>query len=298
MIVSIVAALLAAAANASSSVLQRMANRTEPSELSLSPRLILDLLHRKAWLGGVAAVTIGFLLQALALGNGQLSLVEPLLVLELPLTLLLAARVFHRRLHRREWLAIAGLTLGLMALVFSLSPTAGDRAAVSGLHWALATAATLAVVGALVAGGRRTGGSARAAFYGTATGTSFGLTATLIAATTAASSHGFATVFSTWQTYGFVVTGALGMFLLQSALQAGPLVAAQPGFTLADPVVAVILGVLLFGERVRTGPWLAGEIGGGLLMALATLALARSPLLHPDGRETSHAPSAQGRVGR
>ena len=47
---------------------------------------------RRRSAGGVLAITVGFLLQTAALGNGQLSVVEPLLVLELPATL-----------YRRGW---------------------------------------------------------------------------------------------------------------------------------------------------------------------------------------------------
>jgi hypothetical protein len=102
----------------------------------------------------------------------------------------------------------------------------------------------------------------------------------LVAVMSTAASHGVGNIFTTWQTYGLVVTGLLGMFLLQNALQAGPLVAAQPGFTLADPLVAMTWGIVVFGEHIRSGPWLIGELGGGFLIAGATFTLARSPLLH------------------
>lgn len=42
--------------------------------------------------------------------------------------------------------------------------------------------------------------------------------------------------FVTWQTYAVAISGALGMFVLQSSLNAGRLVASQPGITAADPV--------------------------------------------------------------
>ena len=98
-----VLAVLAACANATSSVLQRKANRRAPRRENMSLRLIWSLAHEPVWFGGILAVTAGFLLQAAALGGGQLSVVEPILVLELPATLILASRVFETRMHRREW---------------------------------------------------------------------------------------------------------------------------------------------------------------------------------------------------
>jgi drug/metabolite transporter (DMT)-like permease len=292
MVIAIIAALLAAAANASSSVLQRKADRDEPDELAMSPRLIIALLQRPVWLAGIGAIIVGFLLQALALGSGQLSLVEPLLVLELPLTLLLASRVFHRQLHRAAWIQISAMTVGLIALAYCLHPRGGQRSDVSALHWVLGIGVTLGVVALLVAlGWRAAHRNKRAALYGIATGISFGLTASLVAVMSSAASHGITHIFTTWQTYGLVATGLLGMFLQQNALQAGPLVTAQPGFTLADPLVAVTWGIVIFGEQVRTGPWLAGELGGGLLIAIATIGLARSPLLRVDPATPTAVPS-------
>jgi drug/metabolite transporter (DMT)-like permease len=65
----------------------------------------------------------------------------------------------------------------------------------------------------------------------------------------------------------------------QKSLQAGSLVADQPALTLSNPVVAMAFGVVVFGERVRTGGWLALAVAGALLIAVSTAVLARSPLL-------------------
>ena len=66
-------AVLAACANATSSVLQRKANRAAPKKDNLSWKLIGDLLHQPVWFGGILAITVGFLLQAVALGTGSLA---------------------------------------------------------------------------------------------------------------------------------------------------------------------------------------------------------------------------------
>ncbi len=76
-------------------MLQREANREVPRKQNLSLRPIASLAHEPVWFGGVLGIFAGFLLQATALGNGQLSVVEPVLVLELPAALILPARVFR-----------------------------------------------------------------------------------------------------------------------------------------------------------------------------------------------------------
>jgi drug/metabolite transporter (DMT)-like permease len=299
-VLTYVLAILAACANAASSVLQRKASRSLPSEDSLRPRLILKLLRRPIWFAGVAGVIAGFLLQAAALGNGELSVVQPLLVLELPLTLVLASRVFHRSLRAREWTATLGMTAGLAGLLYCLAPSAGRPQAVPWWLWLLASAVNLAVVGLAVEFGRRAGqdpeaesGSARrAAAFGVATGSVFGLTAALIKGMTERFSHGFVALLTGWQLYALIVAGALGMFLLQSALHAGRLIAAQPGMTLSDPIVSVAWGVFVFGEQVRGGWYLALAFVGGGLIAVSVVVLARSPLLEDHGGD-----SVSGRPG-
>lgn len=57
-------AVLAACANATSSVLQREANKGIPQHENLSWKLIRSLLHQPVWFLGILAITVGFLLQA------------------------------------------------------------------------------------------------------------------------------------------------------------------------------------------------------------------------------------------
>jgi drug/metabolite transporter (DMT)-like permease len=284
-----VLAVLAACANATSSVLQRKANRQVPKQDNLSLRLIGRLLHEPVWFGGILAITVGFLLQATALGTGKLSVVEPILVLELPATLLLASRVFGSPMHRREWGAAAAMTAGLAGLLYFLSPSAGRAGSVRWYVWVTGIGVNLAFVAVMVVWGRRgpagrgangNGSSAhQAAVLGVAAGSTFGLTAALMKGMTTTFSSGIVTLLTSWQLYGMIAAGVLGMFLVQSALNAGRLIAAQPGLTLSDPIVSILWGVLVYGEKVRGGWFIGLAVISGLIIASAVVVLARSPLL-------------------
>jgi drug/metabolite transporter (DMT)-like permease len=305
-----VLAVLGACANATSSVLQRKANRQAPKRQNLSLKLIWSLAHEPVWFGGVLAVIAGFLLQAAALGNGQLSVVEPILVVELPFTLILASRVFRIRLHRREWGSAAAMTVGLAGMLYALSPAGGRPQSVPWYAWVIGIGINLAFVAALVAWGRRgpagrgphTGQSSglQAAVLAVAAGAAFGLTAALIKGMTSAFSRGFGALFTSWQLYAMIVAGVLAMFLLQSAMNAGRLVAAQPGLTLSDPIVSILWGVLVFHEQVRGGVYIIPAIIGGLVMASAVVALAGSPLLseQPGQGEPGQGEPGQGGPGQ
>jgi drug/metabolite transporter (DMT)-like permease len=290
-------AVLAACANATSSVLQRKANKQVPQNENLSLKLIRSLLHEPVWFGGILAITVGFLLQASALGAGELAVVEPILVLELPLTLILAARILHSSgMGWREWGSTVAMTVGLAGLLYFLDPTAGRHGTVHPYVWILGIVANLALVGALAVwgrkgpagrGGGRGGSSAhQAAVFGVAGGSAFGLTAALMKGMTDHYQQGFGAIFTSWQLYAMVATGALGMFLVQSALNAGRLIAAQPGLTLSDPIISILWGVLAFHEQVRGGvlPLLFAALST-VLLAGAIFALARSPLLSEEGQQ-------------
>jgi drug/metabolite transporter (DMT)-like permease len=284
-------AVLAAFGNAISSVLQRKANRDVPSNQNLSWRLIWSLLHQPVWFGGILAICIGFLLQATALGFGQLATVEPILVIELPLTLILASRIFGQGMRWREWGSAVVMTISLGALLFLLSPSAGRNGHVHWYGWSFGIIVNLALVGALVLFGRRkstrgSGSAYRAALLGIAAGSTFGLTAALMKGMTRTFSQGIVTLFTSWEIYAMVAAGLLGVFLVQSALNAGGLIAAQPGLTLADPVISVLWGVLAFHEKVRGGWYILPEVAAAAIMAAAVIALARSPLLAETTEET------------
>src|SRR5699024_9708559 len=187
-----------------------------------------------------------------AISVSRIALVQPLLVTELPFTLLLASVVFHGRLSTADWTAIALQTVGLAMFITTLAPTGGDAAQVPLGKWMLGIGLTTAVLAVLVLGGYRGKPQHRAALLGIATGITFGLNSSLIAGVGASVAHG-TSIWLTWQAYGVVLLAPISFYLLQNALQAGQLVASQPGFTLLNPLVSVLWGLLVFGEHGRGG---------------------------------------------
>jgi drug/metabolite transporter (DMT)-like permease len=288
-------AVLAAGANATSWVLQRKANRQAPAAQNLSWRLIADLLRTPVWFAGVFVLVAGFLLQATALGTGQLATVEPVLVLELPLTLMLGSWAFGSHLSQREWLPAAAMTAGVAGLLYGLAPTAGRATGPGWATWVAGTGITLLALTVLVSWAvharerarrdRRAGRTAETAILGVAAGATFGLTAAFMKGMTQEFARGFGALFTTWQLYAMIASGVAGMFLTQSALNAGRLLVAQPGLTLADPVVAVAWGVFGFGEHVRGGPYIVLELACVAAIVAGAVALSRSPLLAGGGTQ-------------
>jgi len=229
--------------------------------------------------------------------------------------------MFRQRLGAREWLPAAAMTAGLAGLLFMLAPASGGAPRVHWYGWLAGVGANLGLVGCLVvwarraapapsgdeqagqrgAGGRgfsQQAGSLRAAVLAVAAGATFGLTAALMKAMTRTLHGGLGHLFTDWPLYAMVAAGVFGMFLTQSALNAGQLIAAQPGLTLSDPLISVLWGVLVFHETVREGWFIAGEAGCAAVIVAGVIMLARSPLLSGDGSAEEEQSGEAGAEGR
>lgn len=272
-------AFCAALSNALATVLQRKAALSVPRSDGLRAGLMLDLLRRPVWLAGILAVVAAAVCQAVALATGPLTIVQPLFVLELPLALIIASLLLKRHLPVRGWMAVSAVVAGLGIALAAASPS-GNRTHVPLDRWVLALAICLGIAVALVLTAvRRPEGRARAACFGAATAIAYALTAALMKASMHILDAGGITAFLTaWQTYAFAVVGAGALFLLEHAMQAGPLVASQPALTLGDAGVSLALGIVLYEEHVRSGWWLLPEIFGIALVAAGVLMLSRMPI--------------------
>ncbi|GHH63560.1 hypothetical protein GCM10017673_04690 [Streptosporangium violaceochromogenes] len=282
--IAVVLAVAAAACNALASVLQRRAARAVPDRKAFRMALITDLIRRPVWLGGIVALIGGFVFQAAALSEGGLALVQPILIVELPFTMILVSWMFGIRLDGRSWPAIGALTGGLALFLASASPGPGDRSP-GPTGWVIATVVTVGVVVALVAVSRLlVSGAARPVALGMAAGLGFAFTATFMKESTIVFETDPGTLLTSWEPYAMVAAGLVSLFLLQNALQSGTLVAAQPALTITDPVASVVYGVALFGEDFRTGPWVVPELAGIGLIVYGSVLLAQSPPIRAQAR--------------
>ncbi len=289
-------ALAAALSNAVATVLQRRAALSVPRSQGFRAGLMLDLLRRPAWVGGILAVVVAGVCQALALATGPLTVVQPLFVLELPFTLVVASLLTRQPLPRPAWIAVAGVVAGLGVAFVGASPD-GNRTRVEIDRWlpVLAVCAGAVVLLSLAAL-RRPEGRARAALFGAAAAVGYALTAGLMKTSMhILADDGLIGFFSSWQTYAFGAAGLCAVFLLQNAMQAGPLVASQPALTLGDATVSMTLGLVVYQEHIRAGWWLLPELLGIALIVAGVFALARTPVAGEAPTAAGAAP--QGRTG-
>jgi drug/metabolite transporter (DMT)-like permease len=296
-VIAVIFALLAAACNAVASVCQRRAASSAPPEEAFRLALIWDLLHRKWWLLGVAGLIGGFLCQAAALAFGELALVQPLLVIELPFTMLLGVWMFHGRLDRPSWWAIIALTAGIAVFLGAAGPGEVARTPTA-IRWIVVGLITAGVVGLVVLAAVLIGTTLRGTLLGVATGLGFAMTAALIKESTQILRSEPLELLTTWPLYAMIGTGVLSMFLLENTYQSGNLVAVQPALTISDPIASIALGVALFGESIRTDVWIIPELAGIGLILYGTYLMSHSRVarrgLGPASSKAGHAAQGDG----
>jgi drug/metabolite transporter (DMT)-like permease len=139
MALAIVFATMSALSSACSAVLQRLAVADRTAAAKPAWRTAVDLVRSPAWLAGAVFMAGTFAFQALGLYFGPLSVVQPVLVLELIFTLALRVFLLHDRIASRTWSAAAMICAGLAAFLIVASPAEGSH--VPGAALALAVLA-------------------------------------------------------------------------------------------------------------------------------------------------------------
>jgi drug/metabolite transporter (DMT)-like permease len=281
---AIVLALAASLCTATSSICQRLGARhlEKCGEMrGFDALLVFRLARQPIWLLGFASMIAGFGFQVAALRYGPLALVQPILAVELLFVFgYLTVRTKETRKTRtREWLAAIAMSVGISVFLRAASPTGGQDHAPATL-WLIAGAGTLVAVAIAVLASRGGSPTHRAAWLGIGTGITWGFLAAVIKELSSHLSGGLPAIFTNWSPYVLMGVGVIAMLLTSHAMAAGPLAASQPGFTIGDPVTAILLGVFVFKERLGTSPAaLAFEVAGLVVLALGVWGLSRSPLI-------------------
>ena len=119
-------ALLAALSNEVSATTQHIAGTADRTHAS-GWRLIVSLVRSPLWLFGAAAQVGAFVFQAVALHNGAVSVVQPLLVTELVLVLGLRRVWLRQRITPIAWVGAVLASAGLAVFLVAGEPEVADR---------------------------------------------------------------------------------------------------------------------------------------------------------------------------
>ncbi|AWE49397.1 DMT family transporter [Streptomyces nigra] len=233
-------------------VLQQNVAQRAPLNDYLSPRLLLDLMKVPRWLGGIGLMVVGMALGAAALGQGEVSLVEPLLATNLLFALMLSRRQTKQPLGRQGWAGLALLAGGVTAFIVAGRPHGGSASGDSFRQWLIIGV----MVGAallLTGYAKRSRLNAGPALLATAAGLLYGVQDALTRMTGERfADGGLSAVLTSWQPYAIVALGLTGLVLVQSAFETASLRMSLPALTAAQPLAGILCGVGFLGDRLRT----------------------------------------------
>ncbi|MET7646154.1 DMT family transporter [Streptomyces sp. NPDC005426] len=264
-------------------VLQQAAARRAPKSDYLSPRLLLDLMRVRSWMAGIGLMVCGMVLGALALGKGEVSVVEPLLATNLLFAMALSRHRTGQRLGRQGWAGLWLLAGGVAAFLVAGEPKGGQAVSSPLRHW-LVIGGVVGLALLLTAFAKRSRSGVSPALLAVAAGLLYGLQDALTRVTGERFSEGgWAGLFTSWQPYAVLVLGVTGLILVQSAFETGPLRMSLPALTAAQPLAGIACGIGFLGDQVRTDTGaLAGQAAGLAAIVAGIVLLGLHPAM-PEG---------------
>ena len=243
-------------------------------------RLLSQLVRRRLWLAGLGLAVAAYGLQAVALAFAPLAVVAPVVAADLLFALPIAAAWEGRPMRLVEWAGCAIVGAGVAVFVIS-SPASSGRSDAPASHWLLAFGAVALVNAAAAAAAVFSRRATRTALLAIAAGVTFGMTAAVTLSLTRIVRFGDgATVLAHWQPWALIALGGTGLVLSASAYKSGALRTSLPIMDTVEPVSAVLIGTVVFGERLATSPAMLGlQAAAATGAAAGIVLLARSPLV-------------------
>ena len=299
--VGIALSVLAACCYAIAATLQHQAVHTVAEGVDRLRLTQLPALARRGrWLLGLLALGTGAGLHVVALSLAPLLVVQPIGVLAIGLTTLLAAPSGRAVLDRATVLAVLATAVGLGLFLLFAVPHAHGAATpvvVSGQVLMLAGIA----VAALVLAALSAGGWARCLLYATAAGVAYGtvsaLTRSLAQQVRLAGLAGLPIEPTALAVLGVLLAVVIGAVCVQQAYAGGRPDTVLACQTVVDPLTGVLFGLVVFHEAIDATPTaLLGELAGAALATAGVVVLAhRRPGVHqpspPIDQEAGHGPS-------
>lgn len=279
-LVAVALSLVSAVAYASAAVAQERLAARRPHRDGL-----FALLGQGTWWWAVGLNATGALLHVAALTFGPLTVVQPLGALTLVAAVPLGARRAGRQVSRGEWRGTAFTLAGLAVILLTAAGTAPAETLT--LPGALTVSAVAMALVALLTRPRHGDrpGLRHAAASGITSGVASALTQTVTVATTVRGAQ----TLPMWQVGGvalLVATFAASGLLLSQRAYEGGLGAPLAVLTLANPVAASAIGLILLGERLQ------GGVLGILAAAVGAVLAARGVVLLTRNTAPPAAPSA------
>jgi drug/metabolite transporter (DMT)-like permease len=258
---------------------------------------IVRLIVVPVWLLGTLILLLGYGTQGAALDRGKLVVVQPLLVTTIVWALPLGYWLTSQHVARAQIVGAAVVVVGLAMFVLVGDPDAGnDNATTQSLL--IASAVVTAIVVVLLLSVRGSSSRAlRAAVLGLCAGLFFGLSATFSKPVINDLHVSIGEAAGDWRTWALLGFGGIAFVIQQLSLATGQLAPAMAAVSVSNPAVSVILGILLFEERLTRPTWhvvvavaaLLAALGGATAITLANRETRLPEEARPGNRDRADA---------
>jgi drug/metabolite transporter (DMT)-like permease len=277
MVVSLLAALLSALCYGIASVMQaisvRAASRRSVAQVGQAGQgvdagLLVRMLHQGLFIASILIDLLGFIAQLVALRRLPLFAVQAIIAANLAVTAVFAAWLIHVRLSVREWLAVAGVVVGVGLLSLSAGAEGAARVGSAFKLGLIVAVAGVGVAGFAVA---RLPNPVRTPALGAIAGLGYGVVAV---AARILPGFGVLQLVKSPASYTLAAAGILSFLLYATALEGGSVTTATAAVILAETAPPALIGVIFLGDTTRHG-LTAVAVLGFVLAVVCALALAR-----------------------
>lgn len=258
---------------------------------TMSKAQLVRMVTNPRWLGALAIVVCGFCLHVTAITMAPVTVIQPLGILAVPWSILMASKIHGHRITKPMWLAV-GITLA--GIVMFTSMAAANAAPDHNTHpeAVLRGAVVVYALGCFFAILAWRGKSAlwRSLWWATGGSFLFGLSSAMIKALSVMNREpGF--MFSMWfWILGamFLATLATGGLMIQQGYACGPAEVVVGSMDTTDPIVGVAFGLVLLGEGINIDPLEAGFMSLAAMIAVSGVVVLLR--YHPNATNSHAAP--------
>lgn len=262
---------------------------------SMNGRQLWRLITTPKWLLGLSIITIGALAHIYALMIAPVTVVQPVGILAVPWSVLMAAKIHKHKITRPMWVAVAMTIIGIVGFTFFAASKAAPDTLVDPVQVLIGCLVVYGLgffFGALGLKGRSA--ALRSLMWATGGSFFYGLSSALIKTVTVMLGEpGVLGEPLFWVIVPFLLGSyVLGGVMIQQGYATGPAEIVVASMTTTDPVVGVGFGLIILGEGVLiTPPYAVGMALAGAFAIWGVVVLSKH---HPDAAARREALQATG----
>ena len=281
LIVALSSLLFATGATLQHLAISGIADR-ESENPSMNVRQFLHMLATPKWLLGLIVIVIGASAHIVGLMMAPVTVVQPVGILAVPWSVLMAAKIHKHRVSAQMWVAVAMTILGIVAFTYFSASKAAPDSHVNPMTVLIGCLVVYAIGFAFDGVGLFGPTKMRSLMWATGGSFFYGLSSALIkSVSTMLRDPNFHANALFWVLVPFLIGSyVIGGISIQQGYATGPAEGVVASMTTTDPVVGVAFGLIILGEGVLiTWPYAVGMVIGGAIAIGGVIVLSK---YHPD----------------